>query len=297
MDFMFSELLSLLKSIFGEQIDWKQVILIGMAPVLIGAFLIEWAVMYQRGRTEQFVVKDIFTNLNLGLFYQVFELFVHALVFMAAMHWVYEQRFFDVPVTIFTIVPLFILMELCYYCFHRASHRVRWFWCAHVVHHSSERMNLTTAMRQSMLYSLTGYWLFFTPLMLIGVSPEIVLAMYAVDLAYQYFVHTESVRKLPRWVEYVFVTPSHHRVHHARNPQYIDKNYGGMLIVFDRWFGTFAEEKEPVEYGIVRQIHSHNILTLNFHEFIDMMKDVAKPGPLLQRMKHIWAPPEWERTQ
>ncbi|MDP1775540.1 MAG: sterol desaturase family protein, partial [Moraxellaceae bacterium] len=244
---LFNEALTLLHGILGEHIDWKQVILIGLAPLFIGTFLVEWAVMRWRGRDEQFRIKDIFTNLNLGLVYQVFELVVHALIFMAAMYWVYDQRFFDVPVNIYTIVPLFILLEFCYYCFHRTSHRVRWFWCAHVVHHSGEHMNLTTAMRQSMLYSLTGYWLFFTPLMLIGVAPEIVLAMYAVDLAYQYFVHTESVRKLPRWFEYVFVTPSHHRVHHARNPQYIDKNYGGMLILFDRWFGTFAPEEEKVE--------------------------------------------------
>lgn len=292
---LFNEALALLQSVLGDHIDWKQVILIGLAPLFIATFLVEWAVMRWRGNDAQFRIKDIFTNLNLGLVYQVFELVVHALIFMAAMYWVYDQRFIEVPVNIYTIVPLFILLEFCYYCFHRTSHRVRWFWCAHVVHHSGEHMNLTTAMRQSMLYSLTGYWLFFTPLMLIGVSPEIVLAMYAVDLAYQYFVHTESVRKLPRWFEYVFVTPSHHRVHHARNPQYIDKNYGGVLILFDRWFGTFAPEEEKVEYGIVRQVHSHNILTLNFHEFIDMMKDVAKPGPLMQRLKHIWAPPEWER--
>lgn len=280
----------------GGPVDWKQIILIGLAPVFIATFLVEWWLMRRRKQDAHFKGKDILTNLNLGGAYQVFELLVHALFFMAAMHWVYDQRVFNVPVNIWTIVPLFVLLEFCYYVFHRSSHRVRWFWCAHVVHHSGEHMNLSTAMRQSMLYSLTGYWLFFTPLMLIGVSPEITLAMYAVDLAYQYFVHTESVRKLPAWYEYVFVTPSHHRVHHARNPQYIDKNYGGVLIIFDRLFGTFAPEEEPVEYGIVRQVHSHNILTLNFHEFIDMVRDMAKPGPLLQRLKHLWAPPEWQRA-
>ena len=289
------EIIPTLEGWLGGPVDWKQIILIGLAPIFIGTFLVEWWVMRRRGQASQFVGKDILTNLNLGGIYQVFELIVHALFFMAAMHWVYDQRFFNVPVNIWTIVPLFILLEFCYYVFHRSSHRIRWFWCAHVVHHSGEHMNLSTAMRQSMLYSLTGYWLFFTPLMLIGVSPEITLAMYAVDLAYQYFVHTESVRKLPAWYEYIFVTPSHHRVHHGRNAQYIDKNYGGVLIVFDRLFGTFAAEEEKVEYGIVRQVHSYNILTLNFHEFIDMLRDIAKPGPIAQRLKHIWAPPEWER--
>lgn len=286
-----------LEQLTGFPVDTKQIILIGLTPLFLGAFFVEWRVMLRRGQDKYFKgqLMPILTNLNLGAAYQAFELVVHAFIFMAAMHWVYGQRFFDVPFNGWTILPLFILLELCYYVFHRTSHRVRWFWCAHVVHHSGEHMTLSTAMRQSMLYSLTGYWLFFTPLMLIGVTPEMTLAMYAVNLAYQYFVHTESVRKLPAWFEYVFVTPSHHRVHHARNPQYIDKNYGGVLIIFDRLFGTFAEEVEPVEYGIVRQVHSNNIITLNFHEFVDMVKDMLKPGPLWLRLKHLWAPPEWER--
>lgn len=287
-----------LEQLTGFPVDTKQVILIALTPLFLGAFFVEWRVMLRRGQDKYFKgqLKPILTNLNLGASYQAFELVVHAFIFMAAMHWVYDQRFYDVPVNGWTIVPLFILLEFCYYVFHRTSHRVRWFWCAHVVHHSGEHMTLSTAMRQSMLYSLTGYWLFFTPLMLIGVTPEMTLAMYAVNLGYQFFVHTESVRKLPAWFEYVFVTPSHHRVHHARNPQYIDKNYGGVLIIFDRLFGTFAEEKEPVEYGIVRQVRSDNIITLNFHEFMDMVKDMRKPGPLWQRIKHVWAPPEWERA-
>lgn len=292
-----NQLMAWLERLTGFPVDSKQVILVALTPIFLGTFFIEWRVMVRRGQDKYFKgqLMPILTNLNLGATYQAFELVVHALIFMYAMHWVYDHRFLNVPVNGWTIVPLFILLELCYYVFHRTSHRVRWFWCAHVLHHSGEHMTLSTAMRQSMLYSLTGYWLFFTPLMLIGVSPEVTLAMYAVNLAYQFFVHTEAVRKLPAWCEYVFVTPSHHRVHHGRNPQYIDKNYGGVLIIFDRLFGTFEEEVEPVEYGIVRQVHSNNIITLNFHEFVDMVKDMMKPGPLSQRLKHLWAPPEWER--
>lgn len=292
-----NQLMAWLERLTGFPVDSKQVILVALTPIFLGTFFIEWRVMVRRGQDKYFKgqLMPILTNLNLGATYQAFELVVHALIFMYAMHWVYDHRFLNVPVNGWTIVPLFILLELCYYVFHRTSHRVRWFWCAHVLHHSGEHMTLSTAMRQSMLYSLTGYWLFFTPLMLIGVSPEVTLAMYAVNLAYQFFVHTEAVRKLPAWCEYVFVTPSHHRVHHGRNPQYIDKNYGGVLIIFDRLFGTFEEEVEPVEYGIVRQVHSNNIITLNLHEFMDMVKDMMKPGPLSQRLKHLWAPPEWER--
>ncbi|RQR53177.1 sterol desaturase family protein [Burkholderia sp. Bp9125] len=294
-----NRLLAWLEQWTGFPVDSKQVILVALTPIFLGTFFIEWRVMVRRGQDKYFKgqLMPILTNLNLGATYQAFELVVHALIFMYAMHWVYDHRFLNVPLNGWTIVPLFVLLELCYYVFHRTSHRVRWFWCAHVLHHSGEHMTLSTAMRQSMLYSLTGYWLFFTPLMLIGVSPEVTLAMYAVNLAYQFFVHTEAVRKLPAWYEYIFVTPSHHRVHHGRNPQYIDKNYGGVLIVFDRLFGTFAEEVEPVDYGIVRQVHSNNIITLNLHEFVDMVKDAMKPGPLSQRVKHLWAPPEWERPR
>lgn len=287
-----------LVQMLGPDVDWKQVLLIGMSPVFLIAFAIEFQVMRGRGRREPFDLRDIIANLSLGGSYQVFEIAAHVLVTGVATAWVYQHRLFEVPVNAWTILPIFVGVEFCYYWFHRASHRVRWFWSAHVVHHSSERMNFTTAMRQSLLYSITGWWLFFCPLIVLGVSPAVVFFLYAVDLCYQYFVHTESVGKLPRWIEYVFDTPSNHRVHHGRNVQYIDKNYGGVLILFDRWFGTYEEEQEKVEYGIAtRQPHSANFLVLNFHEFADMWRDVFRAGPLTQRMKHLWAPPEWKRQE
>jgi len=117
----------------------------------------------------------------------------------------------------------------------------------------------------------------------------------AISLAYQFFVHTESIGKLPGRFEAVFNTPSHHRVHHARNAQYIDRNYAGVLIIWDRLFGTFVPETEAPEYGIVRQIRTRNPLVMMFHEWLDMFRDVARPGPLALRLKHLWAPPEWTR--
>ena len=289
-------LVQTLVQMLGPDVDWKQVLLIGMSPVFLIAFAIEFQLMRGRGQRGQFDWRDIFANLSLGGSYQVFEIAAHVLVTGVATAWVYQHRLFDVPVNGWTILPIFVGVEFCYYWFHRTSHRVRWFWSAHVVHHSSERMNFTTAMRQSLLYSITGWWLFFCPLILLGVPPAVVFFLYAVDLCYQYFVHTESVGKLPRWIEHVFDTPSNHRVHHGRNARYIDKNYGGVLILFDRWFGTYEEEQEKVEYGIAtRQPHSANFLVLNFHEFADMWRDVFRAGPLAQRLKHLWAPPEWDR--
>ncbi len=285
-----------LQALLGEA-DWKQVVLTVMTPLFLLGFAMEWVAMRRRGTLGQFEWKDILANLSLGAAYQVFELGAYALVTGVGTLWFYAHRLWTIPANAWTIVPIFIGVEFCYYWFHRTSHRVRWFWSAHVVHHSGERMNMTTAMRQSLLYSVTGWWLFFMPLVLLGVHPAVVFFLYGCDLAYQFFIHTESVGQLPAWMEYLFGTPSNHRVHHGRNPQYIDKNYGGVLIVFDRMFGTYQKEEEAVDYGIVRQVHSYNLLTLNFHEFLDMWKGVLRPGPLWLRLKHLWAPPEWVRDR
>jgi sterol desaturase/sphingolipid hydroxylase (fatty acid hydroxylase superfamily) len=198
--------------------------------------------------------------------------------------------------TIWSGLALMLGMEFSYYWFHRVSHRVRWFWCAHVVHHSGEHMNMTTAMRQSLTYSLNfSTVIFWVPLMLIGFPPSAVMFALALNLAYQFFIHTESMDKWPAWAEFLLNTPSHHRAHHGRNDQYIDKNYGGILIIWDRLFGTFEPEVEKVEYGVVRPIDSHNLITLNFHEWKEMFKDVLQPGPLSLRLKHLWKGPEWQR--
>jgi sterol desaturase/sphingolipid hydroxylase (fatty acid hydroxylase superfamily) len=279
----------------GPHVDWKQVLLTGMAPIFLLAFAIEYRYLKAHGRLRLFRWPDVWTNIGLAAVDQVAEGVVHFLISAAIIAWIYQHRLFDVPINAWTIVPIFVAVEFCYYWFHRGSHRIRWFWSAHVVHHSGEHMNFTTALRQSALYAVTGWWLFFMPLVWLGVPPGVVFLLYACDLAYQYFVHTEAIGKLPRWYEYLFDTPSNHRVHHGRNHQYIDKNYGGVLIIFDRWFGTYIEEHEPVDYGIPRQVKSNNLWTLNMHEFLDMWRDVLKPGPLWQRIKHLWAPPDWER--
>lgn len=299
---MFESVLELLQQYFQGDVDWKQVILIGCTPLFLMGFAIELHIRKRKGPNhrmwQQFSPPEILSNLMLGGAYQVFEVVAHALFTGAAIVWFYQYRLFDIPVNGWTIVPIFVAMEFCYYWFHRTSHRVRWFWSAHVVHHSSEEMNMTTAMRQSLLYSITGWWLFFMPLVVLGVNPVVVFALYACNLAYQFFIHTEAVDKLHPILEYCLDTPSNHRVHHGRNPQYIDKNYGGVLIIFDRMFGTYAEEQEPVEYGIVEQVKSKNILTLNGHEFIDMWADVLKTSRqagCLAGFKHLMMPPEWNR--
>mgnify|MGYP000656217305 FL=1 len=249
----------------------------------------------KRGHHASFHVKEIFANLSLGAGYQIFEGVMWFLLTGGIFAWVFDHRLFNIPVNGWTILPIFVGMEFSYYWFHRTSHRVRWFWTAHVPHHSGETMNFTNAMRQSLLNAFVGSFVFYLPLVWLGVPPAVVMFCLAVDLAYQYFVHTESVGRFPKWYEYIFDTPSNHRVHHGRNPEYIDKNYGGVLIIFDRLFGTYAEEKAKVDYGITQQIRSYNFLVLNVHEMVDMLRDVFSPGPLGQRLKHLIMPPDWQR--
>ncbi|WP_068860058.1 sterol desaturase family protein [Perlucidibaca aquatica] len=288
-------LMPFLHSIFGQDVDWKQVFLIGMTPLFLLAFMIEFVVQKQRGHHASFPPKEIIANLSLGASYQVFEGVMWLLLTGGIFAWVFNHRLFDIPVNGWTILPIFVAVEFSYYWFHRTSHRVRWFWTAHVPHHSGETMNFTNAMRQSLLNAFVGSFVFYLPLVWLGVPPAVVMFCLAVDLAYQYFVHTESVGRFPKWYEYLFDTPSNHRVHHGRNPEYIDKNYGGVLIIFDRMFGTYAEEKAKVEYGITQQIRSYNFLVLNVHEMVDMLRDVFSPGPLGQRLKHLIMPPDWQR--
>lgn len=278
-----SATVTFLHSLFGPSIDWKQMLLVAMSPVYLIAFVLEYFYTARRGRLEAFRWREIGANISLGLAYQVIEVLTFTGFVGANADWIYRHRAFDIPVNAVTLLPIFFALEFCYYWFHRASHRVRWFWSAHAVHHTGEYMNITTTMRQSLLYSVTGWWLFFMPLVWLGVPPAVVFFLYALDFSYQYFVHTDAVQRLPEWFEYVFGTPANHRVHHGRNPQYIDKNYGGVLMLFDHWFGTFEPKVARANYGIERQIHSYNLLMLNLHEFLEMWRDVFKPDRVVCR--------------
>ena len=273
--------------------DW---ILLAMAPVFLA--FVGWEAWYWRKRRpELYSLKDSLSNAALALMHQG----VDALTWLAVIGlywWLYQHRLFELPTSGWTIAALFVAQDFFYYFFHRAHHRIRWMWAAHVVHHSSERLNLSTAFRQSITYPISGMWVFWLPLAWLGFSPTHIVAVVAINLGFQFFVHTQAVGKLG-WLEYVFNTPSHHRVHHARNPKYIDRNYAGVLIVWDKLFGSFVEEDPavPCEYGIVRQLHSHNPLLLTFHEWIAMFRDAARPQSLRSRFGQLFGPPERAHAQ
>ncbi len=184
----------------------------------------------------------------------------------------YQFRIFEVPAGPWGWLLTFIVIDFVFYWYHRASHRVRFFWCAHVVHHSSKHMNLGTALRQSPTGPFTKA-LFYWPLPLLGFDPFVIASAGALATLYGFWTHTEVVTKLWAPLEWLFVTPSHHRSHHGSNPEYVDKNYGNFLIIWDRLFGTFEPERAPVRYGLISNIHTYNPLKIAFAEWARLLRD------------------------
>jgi sterol desaturase/sphingolipid hydroxylase (fatty acid hydroxylase superfamily) len=192
------------------------------------------------------------------------------------------------------LVLLFIGQEFCYYWYHRAAHRVRWFWGNHSVHHSPNELNLSAAYRIGPLGRVTGATLFFVPLAWLGFDTKVVLQVLSLNLLYQFWLHTTWIPRLG-WLEYVFNTPSAHRVHHAANPEYLDANYGGVLIVFDRLFGTYVAERAdlPCRYGLVVPMQGYNPLKIQFGQWVAMARDVARARSLRAVLGHQLGPPGW----
>lgn len=269
----------------------EQWILLAMAPVFLGLIALE-AWYWRRRDPAKYSLVDTFSNAGLALMHQAADAGAW-LVVIGLFYAVHRHALFDIPATWWSIALLALAQDFFYYWFHRASHRIRWLWASHVTHHSSERLNLSTAFRQSLTYPISGMWLFWLPLAWIGFEPTHIVAVVAINLGFQFFVHTQAVGKLG-WVEKVFNTPSHHRVHHARNAKYIDRNYAGVLIVWDKLFGSFVEEDDavPCEYGIIGQIHSHDPIRLTFHEWLAMFRDARRAGGLRGALRQLFGPPE-----
>jgi sterol desaturase/sphingolipid hydroxylase (fatty acid hydroxylase superfamily) len=196
------------------------------------------------------------------------------------------------PGSIWTWVVLFFADDLAYYWYHRLHHEVRVLWASHVVHHSSRHYNLSTALRQT--WTPMGDLPFWLGLALIGIPPWMILLQQSVSLLYQFFLHTERVNRLPRPVEWFFNTPSHHRVHHGSNQQYLDRNYGGILIVWDRLFGTFEPEGARVVYGLTTNVGSYNPLRVATHEYLAVWRDVRAAASWRHRLGYLLGRPGWQ---
>lgn len=269
-----------------------ELILLSLSPL----FLLCIAFEFFKAK-QYYHVKDSLNNTVLALLHQGSDALI-LLALMPAFYWLHQFALFNIELTAISLLAGFILQDFLYYWFHRASHNIHYFWLSHVVHHSSKHMNFTTAFRQSVLYPLTGMWLFWMPMILLGFSPELVFAIVAINLAYQFFVHTQTIGNLG-WIEHILNTPTHHRIHHAINGPYIDKNYAGVLIIWDKLFGTFAAEDKSIqiEYGIVGDLPKANPISANFHQLGVMTRAFNAAKGLRAKLATIFGYPLHESTR
>jgi len=273
-------------------------------PLFVLAVLAEMIWSYFRSPAA-YEPKDTLVSLSFGLGSTVAGAVFGGFA-LAAFIAAYEYRLFDFAPNgneewwaIWWAWPLcFVLDDLKYYWVHRAGHRIRWFWASHVNHHSSQHYNLSTALRQSWTGAFTLGFVFALPLVLLGFHPAMIAICGGFNLIYQFWIHTEAIDRMPRWFEAVMNTPSHHRVHHATNPRYLDRNYAGVFIVWDKIFGTFEPERavdeggERMRYGIVRQLGSFNLLYAVFHEWIGMIGDIWR-APWRHKLSYLLREPGW----
>lgn len=261
-------------------------------PGFVLLILLEMLWAWRRA-PEKYEPRDTLTSLAMGFGSTIAGVLVAGMTFAMAVG-VYDHRLTTIPFTWWAWIACFVIDDLAYYVFHRTAHRVRWLWASHVNHHTSQHYNLSTALRQTWTGFLAINFVFRLPLMLIGFHPAMVFFCGGVNLIYQFWIHTEVIGRFPRWFEAVMNTPSHHRVHHATNPRYLDRNYAGVFIIWDRMFGTFTPEvdDEPIRYGIVKQLGSFNLFWVSFHEWIGIARDVWK-APWRHKLDYIWRSPGW----
>lgn len=262
-------------------------------PGFILLILAEMLVARARDR-RRYCPRDTFTSLMLGFGSTIAGALSAGLVYSLAVA-VHGFALRDIGFVWWAWILCFLLDDLAYYVFHRSAHRVRWFWASHVIHHSSQHYNLSTALRQTWTGFISLAFIFRLPLFLIGFPPEMVFFCAGLNLIYQFWIHTEMVGRMPRWFEAVMNTPSHHRVHHATNAAYLDRNYAGVFIIWDRMFGTFTPERDdlPPRYGLVKNLGRFNPIWAAFHEWVGIARDVARAPGWRARLLYAFGPPGW----
>jgi sterol desaturase/sphingolipid hydroxylase (fatty acid hydroxylase superfamily) len=247
-------------------------------------------------KREIYEVKDAAASISMGLGNLAADL-LDKVVQFAVLTFLYRFAIFPLHYQWWAWVLLFFCDEFSYYWFHRVSHECRFFWASHVVHHSSQRYNLSTALRQTWTGGFMSF-VFWIWLPVVGFPPMMIMTMKAISLLYQFWIHTELIRSLGP-LEFFFNTPSHHRVHHGSNPRYIDRNHGGTLIVWDKLFGTFEPENaaDPVRFGLTQNIHTYNPVRIAFHEWADMFHDAWTAPGWRNKLRYIFGNPGWRHDQ
>lgn len=241
--------------------------------------------------------KHVPASFGLAVGFIVINIFFKGII-LIVYEFIYSHRIYSFQSNAFFVGLLcFITDDFTYYWFHRFSHTIRILWASHAVHHSSEEYSLSTAaLRQTWTGNITGTFLFWAWMPFIGFNPALVLTTKSISLIYQFWIHTETIKKMPAWFEAVFNTPSHHRVHHGSDLIYLDKNYAGTLIIWDKIFKTYQPEKFKPKYGLRKKLNTSNPFVIAFHEWINMFKDLKKSKNFSERLHHLFNAPGWSRN-
>lgn len=270
---------------------WFLLISVPLYIVVIGAELL----MSHWGDKKFYTLKGVLQNVYLTLMNGGLDLLLRWLFYVSVLQFCFANRFIEISNPWIYWPLLFLLEDFAFYIEHRVDHYSRIFWAVHLTHHSSEEFNLTTGFRSSVLQPVYRFF-YFIPIALLGFDPLDIVFMYSITQTYGILVHTQFIRKMPRWFSYIFVTPSHHRVHHASNIRYLDKNMGMCLIIWDRMFGTFAEETEdePVKYGLTKSLPKSEVAINHvMHEWRGIGNDMRRKVPFSVKLKYLFKPPGW----
>ena len=249
-------------------------------PFFLVTFILEWWAVKAGRAKGHYETKDAVTSLSMGVGSVIVDSLLASIgVWLLMLFWPY--RLFNIPETWWSLLIVFVAYDLIYYWKHRFAHIIRFWWAEHHTHHSSEHYNLTTALRQPWFGPMTGQIIMSAPLVLLGFHPAFIAISAGVNLVYQYWIHTEAIGRMPGWFEAVMNTPSHHRVHHATNPRYLDANFAGVFIIWDKMFGSFVPELDhdkPV-YGTVKPINTFNPIRVAYGEIGELLRDCWNDGP------------------
>jgi alkylglycerol monooxygenase len=261
----------------------------GLAFILMSVFVAMEFMLSRIKKKQLFHFHEFFANIACGLLERATFL-VFATAYYFVLEQVYVYRILTIPNSIVSHILLFLLVDLLWYFYHRSGHRINILWAAHITHHQSKDYNLSLSFRVS-IFQLIIRTFFWSLLPFLGFDPAYTFVMIGINAAYQFFIHTNLVNKMGV-LEKILVTPSHHRVHHGSNTAYLDKNYGGIFILWDKLFGTFAEENETVNYGITKDINSYNPFTAWLHYYQDLFKATTRKKSWKEKINFLFAPPE-----
>lgn len=270
---------------------WFLLVSIPLYTILIGA-----EILFSNWQHKKFyTLKETLQNVYLTLLNAGLDALLRWAFYVSILMWSYNHHFFKIENNFLYWFLLFLLEDFAFYIEHRVDHYCRIFWAVHVTHHSSEEFNLTTGFRSSVFQPVYRF-VYFIPIALMGFHPLDIVFMYSITQTYGILVHTQYVNKMPKWFEWFFVSPSHHRVHHASNVIYLDKNMGMCLIIWDKLFGTFQEElpTEPVKYGLTKPLENHyHPAKIVLHEWQNIGKDLQKKTSFFTKLKYLFMPPGW----